>query len=169
MRVGRVLEKLDYFWFEEPLHDYEISTVTCAWPRHWTSPSPGWRWAAGHAISAAEYIVRGAVDIVRSDVSWKGGITGDLKMAHLCEAFGINCEIHLAIHSMLNLANLHAACGVRNCRFLELTVPIDNFGMTPGMALDSDGCVRAPSAPGLGVKMDWASIEPRIIARIDVA
>jgi len=89
--------------------------------------------------------------------------------ADLCEAFGINCEIRLAIHSLLNLANLHAACGVRNCRFIELTVPIDNFGITEGMAVDGDGCVRAPQGPGLGVELDWARIEPRIIARFDLS
>ncbi len=164
MRVGRALEKLDYFWFEEPLHDYDIhGYVRLA--QALDIPIAGVEWAAGRYHLAAEYIVRGAVDIVRSDVSWKGGITGYLKTAHLCEAFGINCEIHLAIHSLLNLANVHAACGVRNCRFVELTVPIENFGISPGMALDSDGCVRAPTGPGLGVALDWAAIEPRIIAR----
>jgi L-alanine-DL-glutamate epimerase-like enolase superfamily enzyme len=41
MRVGRALEKLDYFWFEEPLHDYDIHGYVRL-PRPWTSPSPGW-------------------------------------------------------------------------------------------------------------------------------
>ena len=49
------------------------------------------------------------------------GITGYLKTAHLCEDFGVNCEIHLAVFSLLNVVNLHAACRVRNCRFGELT------------------------------------------------
>ena len=98
--------------------------------------------------------------------SWKRGITGYLKTAHLCEAFGMNCEIHLAIYSLMNVANLHAACGVRNCRFLELTVGIDNYGIMPGIALDDEGYVRAPLGPGLGMEIDWETMEPHVKMRL---
>ena len=165
LRVGRALEKLNYFWYEEPLHDYDIHNYVRL-TQTLDIPIAGVEWAAGRNFLAAEYIVRGAVDIVRSDVSWKGGITGYLKTAHLCEAFGINCEIHLAIHSLLNVANVHAACGIRNCRFVELTVPIDNFGIQPGLSVDKDGYVHAPTAPGLGVEIDWALLEPMVVERL---
>lgn len=165
LRVGRALEALDFFWYEEPLYDYDIhGYVRLA--QALDIPIAGVEWAAGRYHTAAEYIVRGAVDIVRSDVSWKGGITGYLKTAHLCEAFGLNCEIHLAVHSLLNVANLHAACGVRNCRFLELSVDIDNFGIQPGLSLDDEGYVQAPAGPGLGVEMDWETIRPRVKQRL---
>ena len=36
----------------------------------------------------AQVIAQHAADIVRADVSWKDGITGTLKIAHLAEAFG---------------------------------------------------------------------------------
>ncbi|MBV7328421.1 mandelate racemase [Chloroflexi bacterium TSY] len=165
LRVGRALEKLNFFWYEEPLHDYDIhGYIQLA--QTLDIPIAGVEWAAGSYHMAAEYIVRGAVDIVRSDVSWKGGITGYLKTAHLCEAFGLNCEAHLAVYSLLNVANLHAACGIRNCRFLELSVNDDNFGITPGLTVDDEGYVHAPQAPGLGVELDWAAITPRIKARL---
>lgn len=165
LRVGRELEKLDYFWYEEPLHDYDVhGYVQLA--QALDIPIAGLEWASGSYHTAAEYLVRGAVDIVRSDVSWKGGITGYLKTAHLCEAFGVNCEIHLAVYSLLNLANLHAACGVRNCRFLELTVNRDHFGLSEGISVDQDGNVRAPQGPGLGVELDWETIEKHTKIRL---
>ena len=165
LRVGRELEKLDFFWYEEPLHDYDIhGYVQLA--QALDIPIAGLEWAGGSYHTAAEYLVRGAVDIVRSDVSWKGGITGYLKTAHLCEAFGVNCEIHLAVYSLLNVANLHAACGVRNCRFLELLVEQDHFGLSEGIVVDPDGCVRAPKKPGLGVELDWKLIEAHTKVRL---
>ncbi|MCE7989980.1 MAG: mandelate racemase [Caldilinea sp. CFX5] len=165
LRVGRALEKLDFLWYEEPLHDYDIHNYVRL-AQALDIPIAGVEWAAGRYHLAAEYIVRGAVDIVRSDVSWKGGITGYLKTAHLCEAFGLNCEIHLAIHALLNVANVHAACAIRNCRFVELTTPINNFGIAPGLTLDADGYIHAPTAPGLGVDLDWATLEPKVKVRL---
>ena len=164
MRVGRALEKLDYFWYEEPLYDYDIHNYVRL-TQALDIPIAGVEWASGGHHLAAEYITRGAVDIVRSDVSWKGGFTGYLKTAHLCEAFGLNCEIHLAVHSLLNLANLHAACGVRNCRFLELTVDIDNFAIAP-MTLDAEGYVHCPQEPGLGGQLDWDLLEAKTIRTV---
>ena len=95
-------------------------------------------------------------DAVRSDVDLKGRFTSYLKTAHLCEAFGLNCEIRFGSYSLLNLVNLHAACGAKNCTYLELVNEMNHFGIkSQVMKLDSEGCVHAPNEPGLGVKIDW--------------
>ncbi len=46
------------------------------------------------------------MDIVRSDVSWKGGVTAVFKTAHLAESFGMNSELHTAIYHPLEAVNL---------------------------------------------------------------
>lgn len=166
MRVGRALEKLGFLWYEEPLYDYEIHNYVRL-TQALDIPVVACEWVAGRYHLAAEYIVRGAVDAVRSDVAWKGGFTGYLKTAHLCEAFGLNCEIHFGSYSLLNLANLHAACGVKNCTYLELVTEMNNFGIKPSvMKLDSEGFVHAPNKPGLGVEIDWDVIEPNVVRKI---
>ena len=48
-----------------------------------------------------------ATDFLRGDVVIKGGITGLMKIAHLAEAFGMNCEVHDAYNALNNVAALH--------------------------------------------------------------
>ena len=50
--------------------------------------------AEGSLYTRAEWIVRGACDIVRGGVGDVGGITPLMKVAHLAEAFGMAMEVH---------------------------------------------------------------------------
>jgi L-alanine-DL-glutamate epimerase-like enolase superfamily enzyme len=170
LRMGRELEKLDYHWFEEPLMDPDIEGYAelC---RSLDIPIAGTEWAHGGLwglYSTPQYIVRKAVDIVRSDVSWKGGITGLLKTFHLCEAFGLNCEVHTAMMSLMDVANLHVICAKKNCEFFEYAGPFDGigFGLTEPIALDADGCVHPPEKPGLGVELDWDVLDEQTVCKL---
>lgn len=159
--VGRAMEELDYLWLEEPLWDQNIEAYV-ELTRTLDIAICGTEWGgdglSGFA-STAEYIVRHAVDIVRSDVSWKGGVTGLKKTAALAEAFGLQCEIHMTLYAMLDLANLHVACAVPNCEYLELCAGgTCSFGLVEPPRIDRDGYVHAPTKPGLGVDIDWAAI-----------
>ena len=60
----------------------------------------------------AQVINQKAADIVRADVSWKCGVTGTLKIAHLAESFGMQCEIHTTTMNYMDLVNLHVSCAV---------------------------------------------------------
>ena len=159
--VGRRLEELNYLWLEEPLWDHQIENYVelC---RALDIAICGTEWV-GDGISGLfatnEYIVRRAVDIVRSDVSWKGGVTGLLKTAALAEAFGMQCEIHMTLYAMLDIPNLHVACDISNCQFLELCANHGcGFGVVEPPWIDKDGYVHAPQKPGLGVEIDWKTI-----------
>ena len=50
----------------------------------------------GGLYTLPQWIVAGATDYLRGDVVIKGGITGLMKIAHLAEAFAMNCEVHWA-------------------------------------------------------------------------
>ena len=50
---------------------------------------------AGSFFARANWILRGATDMSRIDVL-RGGITGCKKMASVCEAYGVKCEIHMS-------------------------------------------------------------------------
>lgn len=165
IRVGRDLEKLDYHWFEEPFRDFELrkSAQLCAAldiPIAGTETTRGGPWGVAQAIDAK------AVDIVRADVSWKAGVTGTMKIAHLAEAFGMRCEIHCTTMGLMDIANLHVSCAIRNCEYFELLVPEDafRFPMKSPYPIDAQGIAHVPQGPGLGVELDWDLIDKTCVA-----
>ena len=109
----------------------------------------------------AQAIAFEAADIVRADVSWKAGVTGTLKTAHLAEAHGLQCEIHCTTMGPMDIANLHVSCAIRNCEYFELLVPEQpfRFPMKDPYPIDGAGVIHVPESPGLGVEMDWDAID----------
>ena len=106
-------------------------------------------------------IAQHAADIVRADVSWKDGITGTLKIAHLAEAFGLNCEIHTTTMNYMDLVNLHISCAIKNCEYFEYFVPEENYTlpMKGKLPIDEHGIIHVPQGPGVGAELDWDLIE----------
>ncbi len=160
IRVGRDLEALNYHWFEEPFRDFELQKCAklCA---ALDIPIAGTETTRGGPWGVAQAIAQNAVDIVRADVSWKAGITGTLKIAHLAEAHGMRCEIHCTTMGVMDIANLHVSCAIRNCEFFELLVPEEpfRFPMKDAYPIDTDGVAHVPKRPGLGIDLDWDAID----------
>jgi L-alanine-DL-glutamate epimerase-like enolase superfamily enzyme len=167
LRVGRELEQLGFYWFEEPLPDTDIDGLIQL-SNALDIPVAGLEDLPGNLYTAGEYITRGALDIIRGDVLLKGGITSLKKMAALAEAFGVKCEIHLALSPVMNAANLHVACAIKNCEFYESFVPeeVFNFGVEKDIEIDKQGYAHVPKGPGLGMKIDWDYINKLTIATI---
>ena len=162
IKVARHCEALNFLWLEEPFRDYELEkyrklTEAVDIEIVATETTRGGPWGVAQAIMS------GAVDTVRADVSWKAGITGALKVCHLAEAHGMQCELHTATMGPMDIANLHVACSVRNSRYFELFVPEKTF-QTPMKEsydhyLDAQGHIHVPEQPGLGVNIDWDLVE----------
>lgn len=159
LRYGRALEDLDFAWFEEPMADESISSLR-ELTRQLDIPVWGTEVIAKHPYSIAECISTGAVDAVRADVSWSGGITSVLKTAHLAETFNVNCELHTAILHPLEMVNLHLCAALKNSTYFELLNPLRSFafGLTEGLPV-RDGLAVLPDGPGLGRELDWPLIE----------
>lgn len=160
IRVGRDLEKLHYHWFEEPFRDFELTkyaklAATLDIPIAGTETTRGGPWGVAQAIAM------NAVDIVRADVSWKAGVTGTMKIAHLAEAHGLRCEVHCTTMGFMDVVNLHCSCAMRNCEYFELLVPEEafRFPMKDPYPIDAAGIAHVPEKPGIGVELDWDRIE----------
>lgn len=160
LKMGRELEKLNYHWFEEPLCDtdlYHLKKLT----EKLDIPIVGTEVIAGSNYSIAQCIEQKVVDRVRTDVSWRGGITPVMKAAHLADSFSIQCELHTTIYHPLELANLHCACAMKNCEFFEFLWPMEafEFGLSERLYIDKQGYLHVPQNPGLGIDFDWEFIE----------
>jgi L-alanine-DL-glutamate epimerase-like enolase superfamily enzyme len=86
----------------------------------------------------------------------KAGITGLRKAMVAAELLGVNLEIHAANAPLLDVANLHVAGAARNCRYIETHHPVFRFGLRGDpLTPDAAGMLIVPTAPGLGVDLDW--------------
>ena len=71
----------------------------------------------------AEYIRRGAVDVVRFIVDNIGGITGGMKVAHLAECFGLECAPHNWGNVFDHAVHFHCELAMPNNVWFEMTQP----------------------------------------------
>ena len=157
-RVGRELEQLNYYWYEEPLRDYDIEGLIMLREKL-DIPICATENVLSGMFDVPEFILRRAVDIVRSDTRLFGGITPCKRVADLCNVFGMQCEIHAAT-PLCDLANLHVECAIGNCEFHEQfwppstpAIPLREFPQ-----LDDEGFIHVPQVPGLGIEIDWLAL-----------
>jgi len=165
VKVGRELERLGFHWLEEPFHDQFVGKYA-ELARTLDISVCATEAAYGGPAGVAEFLRCGAADIVRADVSWKWGVTGTMKVFHLAEAFGINCELHTTLMGPMDVANLHVACAVKNSEYFELFAPHEQwtFPMLESLDIDEAGDVHVPTEPGLGITIDWDAVDDATVA-----
>jgi hypothetical protein len=119
LRVGQAIQDLGYFWYEDPLPDHDIHGYQRL-ARHLSIPLLATEITPGGLTALPAWITAGATDFLRGDVVIKGGITGLMKIAHLAEAFGMNCEVHDSYNALNNVAARHVMMAIDNCDWLEV-------------------------------------------------
>jgi L-alanine-DL-glutamate epimerase-like enolase superfamily enzyme len=136
------LEEADYFWYEEPMREFSIEAYKRLCDAL-TIPVLAAETSDGAHYNVADFIARGAADMVRTSTHYKGGITGGLRIAHLAEAFNLRAEVHGG-----GLPNLHLACAVPNTTYYESLVFSNPILVEAGIG--PDGCISPPEVPGIG-------------------
>jgi L-alanine-DL-glutamate epimerase-like enolase superfamily enzyme len=166
LKVGRVLDDLNYAWFEDPIPSTDVEGLVelnrdLDLPLH-----------VGEFLFSisdfAEYIRRGALDVARLIADNVGGISGSMRVGALADAFNLECTPHnwgnptdLAVHFHLELA-------MPNAYWFEMPHPV-TAADRPYQAkfrIDKDGYVLAPTEPGLGYPIDRNELD-KIMKRID--
>lgn len=161
--AGRELEKLNYYWLEEPLRDYETTGLQELHRRleiHLCVAETGW----DSLYDVANHIAQKTGRMIHSTWYRKGGITGLLKIAHTCEAFGMMVQLH---HGEIPM--IHTGCAIKNSKYVEILVPEAGAHLCltyPPIVPDEEGCVRPPEGPGLGYDLDWDEIEACTVAEV---
>ncbi|MEZ4617970.1 MAG: enolase C-terminal domain-like protein [Caldilineaceae bacterium] len=161
-KVGRELEKLNFYWFEHPMPEYRVTSYEKL-TRELEIPILSPEIAAGSFYTRADWIHRGASDMTRIDVL-RGGVTGVRKMQAICEAFGVKCEVHMSGFANLQLLG---ASSEDICEYYErgLLAPGVDYETPPpyllalGDPMDADGFVHLSQEPGMGYQINWAYIE----------
>ena len=165
LRVGRVIEGLGFYWYEDPLADDDL--FGCMRLREKLDiPLMATEYSPGGFTNYVPWILNRATDYLRGDVAVKGGITALIKTAHLAEAFGLNFEVHHGGNSLNNTANLHVIMAIRNCEYFEVLLPAgaQKYGLIRDLEVDAAGLVHAPEGPGLGAAIDFDLIERKKVA-----
>jgi L-alanine-DL-glutamate epimerase-like enolase superfamily enzyme len=160
VRVGRAIEALDYFWYEDPLVEEDLYNYIKL-RNKLDIPILSTEYAPGRLYGMAQWIQQMATDILRGDVAVTGGITPLVKIAHLAEAFRMKCEIHHGGNSLNNVANLHVTMAVNNCDYYEVFPAngANKFALVEDIEVDDQGLVYAPEKPGLGYEIDWELVK----------
>lgn len=167
VRVGKAIEEMGYFWFEDPMAPEDVYGHRKL-KEQVGIPILATEVTEGGLYTFAQWITARATDAIRGDWAVKGGITALIKAAHLAEAFNINLEVHYGYGFLGNLANLQVIMATRNCSFFEamnFNAPGDtgreaaNFGLTDPITIGADGLIQAPTLPGLGSDVDWDLIK----------
>jgi L-alanine-DL-glutamate epimerase-like enolase superfamily enzyme len=167
LTIGKALEKLNFAWFEEPM--MEDSAESYAWlAANLDIAVLGPESIAGKFHSRASWVTHKSCDILRAGVAGVGGIGPCLKVAHLAESFGMDCEVHGN-----GAANLAVVGAISNCRWYErgLLHPFLDYEEVPAHLnsivdpMDADGYVHLSDRPGLGEDINFAYIEANTLSR----
>jgi len=169
LQVGRVLDELDFLWYEDPMAETGQSLrANRRLAEDLDTPLLGAEHVRTGPFGHADHLVEGACDVVRADVHLDGGITGAMKMARSAEALGSDVEFHLG-----GPATLHCLAAVRNTNYFEhaLLHPagldwMSDQGFSGDVPVVEDGAVEVPDGPGLGVDIDRDFVERRRTERI---
>ncbi len=166
VRVGRELEKANFYWYEHPMPEYRVESYVRL-SRELAIPILSPEIAAGGVFTRAEWILRGAGDMSRIDVM-RGGITGARKTTIVSEAYGVRCEVHMAGWGNLQVLG---ATSEDTSEYYEkgLLAPGVDYD-APSLYLrsscdriDGEGYVSLPVLPGMGYEIEWDYIEDNLV------
>jgi L-alanine-DL-glutamate epimerase-like enolase superfamily enzyme len=159
LNTARMLADYNVHWFEEALPPDHLEDFVLL--RN-ASPVPI---SGGEVLTRRQsftpWLQRRAFDIVQPDVTKVGGISEERRIAWMAEECGVRFIPHgwntaLGLASDLQLASAH-----RNTDLVEYLTGspfIDELVVKP-WALDGDGMLPIPDAPGLGVAINPDAVE----------
>jgi len=172
VRLARVLEKYDVFWWEEPILREDLDGYAKL------ASSVDMRIAAGEGektrFGFRDLIEKKAVDVLQPDISWVGGITETRRIAEMAYQNNMEWVPHHWGTAINMAASLHMVAarpdgficeygiGPRPARGGEsrevepspmmVELPVKPFEVVKGY-------IRVPKGPGLGIELNLESVE----------
>jgi L-alanine-DL-glutamate epimerase-like enolase superfamily enzyme len=158
IRFGRLVEKYNPFWFEEPVEpdDFEgcaevkrkLTIPVAAGENEFT------RWGARDLLAA------NAVDVLQCDTVLAGGISEGRKIANLASAHHIQVSPHGDPHMAA-----HLLASLPNALIMETYPAVESqYNLALPLFPVKDGYIEVPKKPGLGIDPD-----PEIVRKYRVS
>ncbi len=162
LRIGRALDAADFFCFDRPRPDSDISGGRQLAAALDTPTSTG----VSSPLAAAQVLAAQAADHIRTGVVQAGGMTAVLKAARCAEAFGAYCHLD-GLGICDGFAHLHLAGTVRNTPFMEVAENQSRSPFIENPLRLCDGYIQIPAAPGLGMEIDMGVVAEHTEELID--
>jgi len=110
-----------------------------------------------HVREFVEMMDRGGADICQPDITEVGGFTGIMKIATAADERGKRVITHGYKTNIEIAANLHFLAARKTEEILEYSLshsPLRWETTQEELPVETDGCVRVPQSPGLGVSLN---------------
>ena len=160
IRVGRALEDLGFWWFEEPVQHYHIRAMGEVARALDITVSAG---EQTYTLPALNDLISAGVRMVQPDIVKMGGITGLLRCAALAHAHGVELVPHQTQPTIGHTANLHVAASL-----LQGTKPAEwndpstrTHAVFENPPVPVSGLFHLPDGPGLGLRLNEAALRQR--------
>jgi L-alanine-DL-glutamate epimerase-like enolase superfamily enzyme len=164
IQVVRSLEPFRPFFIEEILHPEDYDGYRAVADAVETLIACGEQEATEWGFR--ELIERGRVDILQPDLTRCGGFTVARKIVHMAERANRLVIPHSWSSDLLTAASLHLNAFQRRAVFVEFNTsqgPLSREMVKEPLRL-VDGYLAVPTAPGLGVDVDEATLEKYRVA-----
>jgi L-alanine-DL-glutamate epimerase-like enolase superfamily enzyme len=173
VKVGWACDEQRFFWYEDPYRDGGISQFAHRKLRQLIKTPLLMTEHVRTLEPHIDFALAEATDYVRADIGYDG-ITGVMKLAHACEALGLDVEFHGP-----GPAQRQCMAAVRNTNYYEMGLlhpkapASSEFPLYRGDyrdtldAIDEKGHVPVPQGPGLGVEIDWEWVKQRQTALVE--
>jgi L-alanine-DL-glutamate epimerase-like enolase superfamily enzyme len=151
---ARMLANYGVYWFEEALAPDDLEGYA-----RLTDESPV-KIAHGEVLTRRQsflpYFQRRAMDIVQPDVAKVGGLSEMRRIAWLAAEHGIDLVPHGWNTAVGVAADIHLVSTLNSRSFVEFNVgnSLVEELIDPPFRLDSEGRLRVPTTPGLGIDLD---------------
>jgi L-alanine-DL-glutamate epimerase-like enolase superfamily enzyme len=160
IRVGRALEALGYWWFEEPVQHYHIKATGEVAQRLSITVSAG---EQTYTLAGLADLISAGVRMVQPDIVKMGGITGMLRCAALAHAHGVELVPHQTQPTIGHTANLHVLASLlQGTKPAEWNDPsVRTHAVFENPPLPVQGMFHLPEGPGLGLRLNPAELAKR--------
>lgn len=159
------LEAAGALWLEEPFEDGALSAYGAL-----ARQSPRVRLAGGeaaHSVNLARHLMEyGGVGFIQIDTGRIGGIGPAKRVADFAAGRGITYVNHTFTSHLALSASLQPFAGHegdRLCEFPFAPKPVARAFVAAPLAMDTNGMIAAPDAPGLGIEIDLEDARPYLL------
>jgi L-alanine-DL-glutamate epimerase-like enolase superfamily enzyme len=160
IRVGRALEELGYWWFEEPVQHYHVKAMGEVARHLDITVSAG---EQTYTLAGLADLIAAGVRMLQPDVVKMGGITGLSRSMALAQAHGVELVPHQTQPMIGHMASLHLAASQ-----LHMTKPCEwndpsarTHAVFDNPPTPQSGLFHLSAEPGLGLRLNEEELARR--------